>query len=384
MNVVVLGAGYAGVTLTKKLEKSLPSDVEIVLVDDTGVHLVQHELHRVVRRPAVADYITVPLSEVVDHATVRIGRVTDVDTANRTVHFADDTTLDYDVATVCLGAETAFYDLPGVERHATPLKRLEHAHEIREDFLAALDDGGRIVVGGAGLSGIQVAGELAELGAEEGGGARITLLEQFDTVAPNFPANFQRAVHDALTAKGVEVRTGATVTEATDDEIRLADDDPVGYDQLVWTGGIRGPDALHGERPAVRSDLALDRTTFVIGDAAKVVDDAGGAVPASAQSAIRAARVAATNVERLVEHLRAGRANDFAPRLSRFDFDSPGWLVTVGNSAVAQVGPSVFTGRAALTLKATVGAGYLSSVGAVTEAVELVNDELGLDPGDDS
>ncbi|WP_435363505.1 NAD(P)/FAD-dependent oxidoreductase [Haloarchaeobius sp. DYHT-AS-18] len=382
MKVAVLGAGYAGVTLTKRLEKSLPDDVELVLVDDTGVHLIQHELHRVVRRPAVTDAITVPLSDVVDRATLRVGRVTEVDTEARTVFFADDTRLEYDVAAVCLGAETAFYDLPGVEAHATPLKRLEDANEIRSDFFDVLESGGdgQVIVGGAGLSGIQVAGELAELADEEGGDVTVTLLEQLDSVAPSFPENFQNAVHDALVARGVHVRTGATVTEATDDEVRLAGADPVAYDQLVWTGGIRGPDALHGERPVVRSNLQLDGTTFVVGDAAKVVDDAGAAVPASAQSAIREAKVAGKNIQRLVSHLRDGDSSDFQPRLERYTFESPGWLVTVGNGAVAQVGPSVFTGRAALTLKTTVGAGYLSSVGAIEEAVDLVNEELGISP----
>ncbi|MCT9096264.1 NAD(P)/FAD-dependent oxidoreductase [Haloarchaeobius sp. HME9146] len=382
MKVAVLGAGYAGVTLTKRLEKSLPDDVELVLVDDTGVHLIQHELHRVVRRPAVTDAITVPLSDVIDRATLRVGRVTEVDTDARTVFFADDTRLEYDVAAVCLGAETAFYDLPGVEAHATPLKRLEDANEIRADFFDVLESegDGQVVVGGAGLSGIQVAGELAELADEEDGDVTVTLLEQLDSVAPSFPENFQNAVHDALVARGVHVRTGATVTEATDDEVRLAGADPIAYDQLIWTGGIRGPDALHGERPVVRSNLQLDGTTFVVGDAAKVVDDAGAAVPASAQSAIREAKVTGKNVERLVSHLRDGDSSDFQPRFERYTFESPGWLVTVGNGAVAQVGPSVFTGRAALTLKTTVGAGYLSSVGAIEEAVDLVNEELGISP----
>ncbi|WP_267643084.1 NAD(P)/FAD-dependent oxidoreductase [Haloarchaeobius amylolyticus] len=387
MKVAVLGAGYAGVTLTKKLEKSLPADVEVVLVNDTDDHLVQHELHRVVRRPAVADFITVPLSDVVDRATVRIGRVTDVDTDARTVQFADDSSLSYDVAAVCLGAETAYYDLPGVEEHSTPLKRLEDAHEIREEFMELVEDGpagGRVVVGGAGLSGIQVAGELAELADETGADVTVTVLEQLDSVAPAFPENFQRAVHDALVARGVEVRTNAAVTEATADTLELADGQSLDYDQLVWTGGIRGPDALHGERPVVRSNLRLDGTTFVVGDAAKVVDDAGTAVPASAQAAIREARVAGKNVERLVSHLRDGDAGDFQPRLERYTFDSPGWLVTVGNGAVAQVGPSVFTGRGALTLKTTVGAGYLSSVGAVEEAVDLVNEELGIAPHEEA
>ena len=56
----------------------------------------------------------------------------------------------------------------------------------------------------------------------------------------------------------------------------------------------------------------------------------------------------------------------------------PGWLVSVGDDAVAKVGPSVLTGRAALALKTTVGAGYLGTVGAVQNAVDLVSEELDL------
>ena len=130
MHVVVLGAGYAGLTLTRLLERKLPGAVAITLVDESPNHLVQHELHRVIRRPAFADEITVPLTDVVDGATVRVARVEGVDTDERIVDL-EDGTLSYDVGAICLGAETAFYSLEGVRDHATPLKRLHHAETIR-------------------------------------------------------------------------------------------------------------------------------------------------------------------------------------------------------------------------------------------------------------
>ena len=373
MQVAVFGGGYAGVALVRRLEDRLPDDVEILLVDDSGEHLVQHELHRVVRRPGLAADITVPLTDVVDRATVRRARVTDVDPEANVATLADGERVEYDVGAVALGAETAFYDLPGVEEHATPLKRVEHAEDIREEFLAALDAGGRAVVGGAGLSGVQLAGELAALGREENADATVTLLEQLDAVAPGFEPRFQRAVRNALEDRGVDVRTGTPVASADADAVELADDERLPYDTFAWTGGIRGPAALRGERPQVDGRLRVDGSTFVLGDAGRVVDADGEAVPASAQSAIREARTVAANVEALV-------TDDglFEPRLEQFQFDSPGWLVSVGDGAVAQVGPSVVTGRAAVALKASVGAGYLSSVGAVRNAVDLVNEELGL------
>jgi len=417
MHVVVCGAGYAGIILTRLLEEDLPVDVDLTLINDQPDHLVQHELHRVIRRPALADGITIPLEEVTDRATVRVARIDRIDRENRRIHLADvgdsdagdrrsaeaetdnsddgdgptSDTLEYDFAAICLGAETATYGIEGVDEHALPLKRLAHANAIRERMLEAFEAFARgetahLVVGGAGLSGVQVAGELAACCRESNidlssDRASVTLLEQTDSVAPLFDTQFQAALHDALEASGVTVRTGSAVIGADDGSVTVeGTDEPRNTEELpsdlfVWTGGIAGSSALDGDRPVVRRDLRLDNATFALGDAARVIDADGEAVPASAQAAIREARTAAENISRLVAYEREGGI--FEPRLEGYSFDSAGWLVTVGDDAVAQVGPSVVTGGAALALKTSVGAGYLSAVGAVREAVDLVRSELG-------
>jgi NADH dehydrogenase len=390
MRIAVLGAGYAGLTLARKLEQTVPDDVELLVIERTGRHLVQHELHRVIRRPSLADDIVVELDDVLDRATVRQAEVADVDPEEGVVALSSGEGIEYDYAAVCLGAETAFYDLPGVEEHATPLKTLDHAERIRADFLDVLDSASeavgdadddapdRVVVGGAGLSGVQVAGELAALARERDASERVpvTLVERLDSVAPAFPENFRETVRDELETRDVDVRTNSPVARATADAVELESGEQLAYDQFVWTGGIRGPAALDGERPAVKNTLRLGDGTFVVGDAARVVDADGEPVPASAQAAVREARVVAGNIARLVEYDREGEGV-FEPRLEPFAFDSPGWLVSVGDGTVAQLGPTVLTGRAAKTLKTTVGAGYLSSVGALRNAADLVSEELG-------
>jgi NADH dehydrogenase len=384
MRIAVLGAGYAGLTLARKLEQNVPDDVEILVVERTGRHLVQHELHRVVRRPSLADEIVIDLREVLDRAEIWQAEVADVDPDAGVVTMASGETLSYDYGAVCLGAETAFYDLPGVEEHATPLKTIDHAETIRADFLDVMDEArssdseGHVVVGGAGLSGVQVAGELVALARERdrSEAVSVTLLERLDSVAPSFPENFQQAVREELEGRDVEIRTNATVAEASSEAVELDTGERLDYDQFVWTGGIRGPDALDGERPEVRNTLRVGDGTFVVGDSARVVDADGERVPASAQAAVREARTAAENIAKLVAHDREGE-EVFEPRLDPFAFDSPGWLVSVGDGAVAQVGPTVFRGRAAKALKTSVGAGYLSSVGAIRNAADLVSEELG-------
>ncbi|MFD1566868.1 NAD(P)/FAD-dependent oxidoreductase, partial [Halolamina litorea] len=300
MDVLVLGGGYAGLLVTRKLERRLPDSATLTLVDDTGSHLVQHELHRAIRNPEYTDDISVPLTELLERASLREAQVTDIDREARTVSLADGDELGYDYCVVAFGAQTAYYDIEGLRANATPLKRLEHAAAIRREFEAVIDQlghddpeatterSGRVVVGGAGLSGVQVAGELAAMARDRGveDDIEVLLLEQLLTVAPGFPEPFQRATHERLEAQGVTVRTDTTVTVVDERQIST-EAGGIDYDQFVWTGGIRGNDAMGGDRPQVRADLRLDAHTFALGDAVRIVDADGEPVPASASAAVR-------------------------------------------------------------------------------------------------
>lgn len=378
MRVAVLGAGYAGLTVARRLERSLPESVELVVVDESGTHLVQHELHRLLRRPDLEETITVSLEDILQKATIRTTRVTGVDTEAGVATLKADgetTELRYDVGVVCLGAETAYYDLPGLEEHGLPLKRSEHAHEIRRRALSA--EGGDVVVGGAGLSGIQVAGELAALSAETGLGLDVRLVEMDDHIAPGFDATFAAALRRELEARGVTIETATTVERADAETLQLADSRTLPYDIFVWTGGIRGPDALDGERTSVGADLQVSESTFVVGDAGPVTDEDGTAVPASAQTAVAEARVAAENVRRAVNERQVTDETDGKKHRHTYAFESPGWAVSVGDGAVAQVGSLVVSGDPAKAVKAVIGASHLGSVGAIGRASELVREELG-------
>ncbi|AGB15398.1 NADH dehydrogenase, FAD-containing subunit [Halovivax ruber XH-70] len=380
MHVVVLGGGYAGVAAVRRLEHLLPADVDLTLATDTPDHVLQHELHRVLRRPAVANDLVVPLTQATDRTRIRVATVDGLDRENRTVSLSSGT-LAYDYCVVCLGTQTAFHGLESVRERATPVKRIRHALAIRDEFRTVLDattGSVRIVVGGAGLSGVQVAGELAALANAWDAGERttVTLLEQRSRVAPNLPARFGEAIASTLAETGIDVRTEATVTGADDTAVELEGDGAIPYEQLVWTGGIRGTDTMAADRPRVGPDLRLDEHTFVCGDAAQIEDTTGQLVPASAQSARRAARTAATNVARLIERDRTGTPTDTA-ELAQFHFTSPGWVVSVGDDAVATIGSRILTGNPAKTAKAAVSARYLLELGERRAAARLARLEVG-------
>ncbi|WEL17078.1 NADH dehydrogenase, FAD-containing subunit [Halorhabdus sp. SVX81] len=376
MRVAIFGAGYAGLGVARRLERSLPDDVELVVVDESGEHVVRHLLHRGIRYPDELAHIRLPLGLVLERATIREARVEALDHTAGVATLTDGETLSYDFGVVTLGGDPEFFGLEDVAEYATPLHRPADVDTIRDDFEAVLADGGRVVVGGGGLTGIQTAGELAALARERDASetVAVTLLEQADAVPPGFDDRLQDAVGDALESAGVECHTSTTITGATDDAVTVADGDPIRYDQFVWAGGIRGPAAQDGDRPTVPATLRLGPNAFALGDAADVVDADGTRVPPTAHAAIRQAGVAATNVARVVEHRLA--PGGFEPRLERYNDDEMGWLVSVGDDAVARVGPTILSGAPANAVKTTVGAGYLTSIGAVEDAVAHVQDAV--------
>jgi len=374
MRVAVFGGGYAGLPLVRQLERQLPATDEIVLFDHSPTHTVRHEIHRVIRRPEMADAITIPFADVLDRAQHRQQRVTDIDPDNQEATLENSETVSYDAGAITLGIETAFYGLEGVREHATPLETVDHAHQIRADAFEAFEVDGHIVIGGAGLSGIQVAGELAALAREENADVTITLLEQASQIAPSFPSDLRRGLREELTDRGIEIRTGTGVTRADEATIYLEDDSTVPYDQFVWTGGIKGTDAAP-DRPSVPATLRLSDRTVALGDAARVTDIDGRLAPATAHTAIRQAPIAADNLTALLAFDREG-GRGFEPRLERYDYDQLGWLVSVGDGAVAKVGPQLLRGPPAAAVKRSVGAGYLTTIGAVRDAVELLGEEL--------
>ncbi|CCQ32743.1 NADH dehydrogenase protein [Halorhabdus tiamatea SARL4B] len=376
MRVAIFGAGYAGLGVARRLERSLPDDVELVVVDESGEHVVRHLLHRGIRFPDELDHVRLPLGLLLDRATIREARVETLDHERAIATLADGESLSYDIGVVTLGADPEFYDLEGVAEHATPLHRPADVATIRAAFEDMLEDGGRVVVGGAGLTGIQTAGELAALARERDASESVdvTLLEQADAVPPGYDERLQHAVADALEAADVDVRTSTTITGASQDTVTVTDGEPIPYDQLVWAGGIRGPAAQGGDRPTVPATLRLDANAFALGDTVRIVDENGTRVPPTAHAAIRQAGVTATNVTRVVEHRREN--GGFEPRLDRYRHDETGWLVSVGDDAVARVGPKILRGGAAMAAKTAVGVGYLTSVGAVEDAVAHVRDTV--------
>ncbi|MFC7045537.1 NAD(P)/FAD-dependent oxidoreductase [Halobacteriaceae archaeon GCM10025711] len=366
--VVVLGAGYAGAGAIPELESELPG-AELVWISDNDYHLVLHESHRVIRDPSVQEKITIPVEDIKSPSTEFVqGTVEDVDVAAREVSLDDGTTVDYDYLLVALGSGTAYYGIPGMEEYAHTLKSLDDALAIHDAVAdaarqATRSDPAQVVIGGAGLSGIQSAGEVAEYRDRHNAPIDITLVEAMDDIMPGQSDDLQRTVRRHLEDAGVDILTNDPITEATEDAIFFDERDGLDYDVLLWTGGISGREALgtadldkeHNRLNVSSTFQTSDDRVFAIGDTALVEQD-DGIAPPTAQAAWQAAKVVATNVANAID----GRP------LERWTFTDRGTLISVGETAVAHdVGPvpvTTFNDYPAKFLKKFVAARWIADL----------------------
>ncbi|MXR19560.1 NAD(P)/FAD-dependent oxidoreductase [Halobacterium bonnevillei] len=337
--VVVLGAGYAGAGAISTLESALGAGTELVWVSDTDYHLVLHEAHRVIRDPAVKEKITIPVEDIASRGTEFVhDEVVDVHTDDRTVELADGDDLGYDYLLVGIGSETATYGIDGMAEYPLTLKNLDDALEIHEEVKAAAkeatrEDPAQVVVGGAGLSGIQSAGEIAEFRDRHNAPIDITLVEALPEIFPPGDSEIQGALRHRLENANVDILTDDPITAANADSLEFGERDELDYDVFLWTGGVTGPteladvdiEAEHNRLQTASTLQTEDERVFAVGDCSMVEQGDDDVAPPTAQAAWQAADVAAENI---------ARAIDDRP-LQTWTYDDQGTLVSIGETAIA-------------------------------------------------
>lgn len=378
-NVVVLGSGYAGAGAINALEDELEDgEADITWISDVNHHLVLHESHRCIRDPSVEDKVTIPIDDIKAPSTRFIqARAVDVDTDSREIYLQDDTVVDYDYLVLGVGSRTAFFGIEGLKEHSHTLKSLADALDIHEAVKEAAreatrNDPAEVVVGGAGLSGIQSAGEIAKFRDKHRAPIEIALVEGLDNVFPNNDPVVQAKLRKLLQELDVEIMTGEFIGEVDEDTVYVGDDTELDYDVLLWTGGITGQD-INRELEVDQDDRShridasstfqtSDDRIFALGDAA-LVDQGENPAPPTAQAAWQAAKVAGRNVARV---LRGQPLDEWRHR-------DKGTVISVGDKAVAHnvkgVPIDTFGGPAAKTLKKAIAARWIADVTGGTNGV---------------
>jgi len=377
--VVVLGSGYAGAGAIQSLESSLLGDAEITWVSDIDYHLVLHETHRCISDPSVQDKVAIPIDEIKSPSTEFIqATVESIDTDERTIELDDEDGLEYDYLLIGLGTRTAFFGIDGLQEHAHTLKCLDDALGIHDDVVEAADeatqtDPAQVVIGGAGLSGIQTAGEIARLRDERSAPLDIYLVEGLDEIFPGNDESIQSALRDLLEERNVNILTGEFIGEVDEETVYIGEGTELDYDVLVWTGGITGRDAIRNadvdkdkrnyRLGAGQTFQTTDDRVFTVGDAALIDQPDDDPAPPTAQAAWQAAEVAGENIAREMR----------GQPLKEWKFKDKGTVVSVGEDAVAHdvfVVPFVdtFGGFPARTLKKAIAANWITDITGVGRA----------------
>ncbi|WP_137288158.1 NAD(P)/FAD-dependent oxidoreductase [Natronorubrum halophilum] len=374
-NVVVLGAGYAGTGAINKLQSELGGNARLTWIADVDYHLVLHESHRVIRDPDVRSDITFRVDRIADPSTRFIqDDVTGLDVEEQVVELADTDDVEYDYVLVGLGSQTAYYGIPGLEEHSLTLKSLDDALEIHEAITDASQEATRgepaqVVIGGAGLSGIQTAGEIAEFRDAHRAPIDIHLVEALDEIFPGNDPEIQQALRDLLEEAGVQIHTDDPITEANAETIEFDEGDPLDHDVLVWTGGITGRDAMddvdldneHNRVNTAANFQTSDERVFAIGDSA-IIDQGDQPAPPTAQAAWQAAEVAGENISRAIENRP----------LKTWEYNDKGTVVSVGEKAVAHdvmmLPLDTFGGIPAKNLKKMIAARWIADITSWNQA----------------
>ncbi|MDW8404556.1 NAD(P)/FAD-dependent oxidoreductase [Chloroflexus sp.] len=320
MQIVILGAGYAGLRTALDLarfRREQGLDISIQLVDQHPYHQLIQLLHLTATAGITDQRSIYHLDRLLQGREIeRVeGRVTAIHPLERTVTLADGRNLTYDRLVLALGSETAF-NAPGAREHALPLHTFAHAVALRKHIIAqftkaaALTDPVELritmttaIVGG-GYTGCELAGELAawadDLCRQTGAPrteVRIALIEREDHLLPHLGVWASNEAVRRLERLGVNVFLKTPVTQVEPQRLRFADGRILRAGTIVWGAGVRAP-ALLAEAgfPTDRIGRVLvDRylrvsgqaLVFAIGDCAAVSNGRGGVLPPTASYAIR-------------------------------------------------------------------------------------------------
>ena len=302
--MVVLGAGYAGLTCFLELQDRLARGHDLVLVSRDRHHWFTTELHTYAAGHD-ADAVRIPLRRLVrPPGRLIIDHVSALRPAARQVELKLSGTLAYDLLVFALGSEPEYFGLPGIPRHALTIGSPPAAREVRERVRAlAAREGppGHVLVVGGGLTGVELAAELAD---EYPGRLRVTILEAAPEIMAGFPPDLVQVARRILEGKGIRILAGSPIVTADASCVHLQGGGEVPYDLLVWAGGVRGHSLLAraglalGGRGRARVDAFLrsvsDDRIYVIGDSAAFADPASGReIPPTGQAAVQMGRAAA-------------------------------------------------------------------------------------------
>ncbi|RLQ85155.1 NAD(P)/FAD-dependent oxidoreductase [Planomicrobium sp. Y74] len=386
-SILVLGAGYGGLTTVVNLQKIMGTDeVDITLINKNEYHYESTWLHEAAAGTMTPEQVRYDIKEVIDPVKVRFVQATveAIDVAGKKV-LTDNGEFTYDYIVIALGFEGETFGIEGLDKYALSIANVKAARYIREhiEFQFAtwsaeeVKDDSRlnIVVGGAGFTGIEFLGELAnrvpelckefDVPREK---VRVICVEAAPMVLPGFDPELVNYAVGHLESKGIEFSIGTPVVEATPEGVNIKKSDDefefIKAGTVVWAAGVRGnrliettPIENMRARVKVEKDLRAPAfpDVFIIGDCALMInEETNRPYPPTAQIAMQQAEAAAANIKALIQ---GQTTQEFIP-------DLKGTVCSLGDDdAIGVVFGKKVTGKRASFMKKMIDNRALYMVG---------------------
>jgi len=384
-HIVILGAGYGGLLSALTARKYLNADdAQITVVNQYPTHQIITELHRLAAGNVSEKAVAIPLEKLFKGKNIdlKIAKVESFSADEKKVNLSDGSTLTYDALVVGLGSKTAYFGIPGLEENSFVLKSADDATNIYRHVEERIAEyaktknkaDGTILIGGGGLTGVELVGELADIMpnlAKKYGvnhnEIELLLVEAMPKILPVLPDHLIVRAQESLEARGVKFLTNLPVTNVEGNVVSLKDGQQIVTNTFVWTGGVQG-NPLVGEsgievnRGRATVNDFLQSTShpdvFVAGDSAVVFGPEGRPYPPTAQIAWQMGELIGYN---LYAYLYGKTYETFSPVNS-------GVLASLGRKdAVASVGANntPLKGLPASLMKEASNVRYLAHIKAL-------------------
>ena len=349
--VVILGAGFGGLTAARKMA----GFADVTVVDRHNFQTFLPLLYQVSTAGLAADHVAHPIRGALRKTGVqfRMGTPLSVDHKNNTVKLDSSEVLEFDYLVVALGSANADFGIPGVTEHALGMKSVHEALNIRAEVLRRFEDLCRfedetifsITVVGGGPTGVEMAGAFAELvkgplkndQRHAAAHIKINLIEAGPRILPMFSEKLSAHGKKDLEKLGVTVLLNTAVKEIKPRSIEVSDGRTIASEVTVWAAGVKGePTAAKLNLPLINTRIDVDNTLqvknyphiFAIGDIAGFVGENGRMLPMVAPVALQQGRYVAQQIKRIA----AGQ------ELKPFKYLDKGSMATIGrHKAIVEV-----------------------------------------------
>jgi NADH dehydrogenase len=356
--VVILGAGFGGLTAARKMA----GFADVTVVDRHNFQTFLPLLYQVSTAGLAADHVAHPVRGALRKTGVqfRMGTPISVDHKNKSVKLDSSEVLEFDYLVVALGSATADFGIPGVNEHALGMKSVHEALTIRAEVLRRFEDLCRfedetifsISVVGGGPTGVEMAGAFAELvrgplkNDQQHAAAhiKINLIEAGPRILPMFSEKLSARGKKDLEKLGVAVHLNTAVKEIKSRMIEISDGSKIPSEVTIWAAGVKGePTGAKLNLPLINTRIDVENTLqvkhyphiFAIGDIAGFVGENGRMLPMVAPVALQQGRHVAQQIKRIAT------SQDLKP----FKYIDKGSMATIGrHKAIVEVKSLRMTG----------------------------------------